>query len=281
MIRRLRAFYFLAYAGVGTYLSYFAPYLRGLGFSGEQIGAVSMVQQLMAVPAALSWGSAGDRLGPSRALRICAIGAALGIAALPLVRTPLQMGILLAIAAAFGPGIVPLVDSTAVETVRTGYARTRLWGSVGFVVSAPAVGLLLTLRGDRPADPLMPLAYVGCVVANALLAQGFPAGAPRHDRPHWREAVALLGERRLLFILAICGVHWAALGPYHLMFGVRVRDLGLSSGITGLATALGVVAEVFALLVFPRLEQRFSLRALLAAAFAATALRWALLWRAE
>ena len=38
MIGRLRWLYFLHYAGVGTFLSYFAPYLRGLGFSGEDPG---------------------------------------------------------------------------------------------------------------------------------------------------------------------------------------------------------------------------------------------------
>ncbi|TMA24108.1 MAG: hypothetical protein E6J88_11655 [Deltaproteobacteria bacterium] len=77
VIGRLRWFYFLVYAGVGTWLSYFAPYLRGLGFSGEDIGAVTMAQQLTSVPAALVWGSIGDRLGaPARALRICAGDAA-------------------------------------------------------------------------------------------------------------------------------------------------------------------------------------------------------------
>ena len=53
MIGRLRWLYFLHYAGVGTFLSYFAPYLRGLGFSGEQIGAVTFAQQAVAAPAAL------------------------------------------------------------------------------------------------------------------------------------------------------------------------------------------------------------------------------------
>jgi MFS transporter, PPP family, 3-phenylpropionic acid transporter len=60
-----------------------------------------------------------------------------------------------------------------------------------------------------------------------------------------------------------------------------VRDLGLSSGVTGAGLALGVLAEVFALLAFPRLLRRFSLRVLFAAAFAATALRWALVARAH
>ena len=286
MIGRLRAFYFLAYAGVGAWLSYFAPYLRGLGFSGEAIGAVTTAQQLIAVPAALVWGAVGDRLSPSRALKVCAAGAALAILALPLARTPLAVGAVLVVAGLFGPGIVPLVDSTTVETVRQQYSRTRLWGSLGFVVSAPLVGLLLSARGDRAADPLMPLAYVACIVANAVIAQGFgsrlptPGSRPPPKTP-LRESGAWSREPRLWFILAICAIHWAALAPYHLMFGVLVRDEGLPSEITGVAMALGVVAEIAALQVFPRLEARFSLRALLGASFAATALRWALLSRAH
>ena len=47
MINRLRWFYFLCYAGVGCWLGYFAPYLRGLGFSGEEIGVLSMLQALV------------------------------------------------------------------------------------------------------------------------------------------------------------------------------------------------------------------------------------------
>jgi PPP family 3-phenylpropionic acid transporter len=282
MIPRLRWFYFLVYAGVGVSLAYFAPYLRGLGFSGEQIGAVSLAQQLVAVPASLAWGAFGDRLGsPLRALRLCAAGAAVTVIGMPFARTPLQMGAVLALASAFAGGIVPLVDSTAVQTLRGGYARTRLFGSVGFGVSAPLLGFLLSWRGERPADLLMPLAYVGCIVVYALLAQTFPSLPAREDRPHWREATALLREPRLLFLLAICALHWSSLGPYHLMFGVRVRDAGLPSSITGIALSLGVIAEVLALAIFPRLERRFSLRTLFAAAFLGTALRWALLSRAE
>lgn len=282
MIWRLRWFYFLAYAGVGAWLSYFAPYLRGLGFSGEAVGAVTTAQQLTAAPASLVWGSIGDRLGsPARALRFCAAGAALTVIALPFARTPLSMGVVLVAMAAFGGGIVPLVDSTTVEAVRGEYARTRLWGSLGFIVSAQAIGFFLAARGERPADPAMPIAYVACIVTYALLAQTFPAVEPRADRPHWRDALSVLRSRPLLFILALCALHWAALSPYHLMFGVLVRDLGLSSRVTGVSTALGVAAEVGALLVFPALEKRFSLRSLFAVSFAATALRWALLARAQ
>jgi PPP family 3-phenylpropionic acid transporter len=127
----------------------------------------------------------------------------------------------------------------------------------------------------------MPLSYLGFVAGYALLAQALPAVEAHADRPHLRDALALLRNPRLLFLLAMCAVHWGACGPYHLMYGVLVRDRGLPSSITGMGLALGVAGEVGALLVFPWLERRIPLRALFAAAFTGTIVRWALLSRAE
>lgn len=286
MIARLRWFYFLYYASVGTFLSYFAPYLRGLGFSGEQIGAVTFAQQVVAAPAALVWGGIADRLGaPSRALSICAPGMLFAVCGLPFARTPAQVGIVLVLSALFSGAVVPLVDSTTVETVRRlpkeSYARTRLWGSIGFVITAQGLGLLLAARGERPADRAMPFAYLGCVAGFALLAQALPAVDAHPERPTFRDALSLLRNPRLLFVLAICAIHWCACAPYHLLFGVLVRDLHLSSSVTGAGLATGVLAEVLALFAFPELLRRFSLRALFAAAFAGSAVRWALVSRAH
>jgi PPP family 3-phenylpropionic acid transporter len=82
-------------------------------------------------------------------------------------------------------------------------------------------------------------------------------------------------------ILLACGVHWAGCAPFHLMYGVFVRDERLPASVTGLGMAVGVGAEVLALLSFPRFERRLADRALFAIAFAATALRWALLSQAR
>jgi PPP family 3-phenylpropionic acid transporter len=86
----------------------------------------------------------------------------------------------------------------------------------------------------------------------------------------------LARHRPLLLFLGACALHWAASAPYHLFFGVLVRDRGLPSHVTGLGMAVGVVAEIAALLLFPRLEGRLSARALLAIAFLGTAARWLL-----
>ena len=60
-----------------------------------------------------------------------------------------------------------------------------------------------------------------------------------------------------------------------------VRDLGLPAQLTGAGMGLGVLAEVGALLAYPSLARRYSLRTLLAIGFGASAVRWLLLSRAQ
>ncbi len=284
---RLRLFYFLYYGTVGTNLPYFAAYLRGLGFTGEQIGTVQMLPSLAAPAVAISWASWADRQGaPARALRRAALVAVSAAALLPFVRSPLAIGAVLLVQALGERAVVPLVDSVSLEWSRarpgTSYAGLRLFGSLGFVVVAILVGTTLAARGDRPGDLLVPTTIALCVAGYALVARTIPA-APSHPgaRPGLGDLARLARDRRLLLFLGACALHWAACAPYHLFFGVLVRDRGLPSDVTGLGMGAGVVAEIGALLLFPRLERRLSLRRLLAIAFLGSALRWVLVSRAE
>jgi MFS transporter, PPP family, 3-phenylpropionic acid transporter len=286
---RLRAFYFLYYGYVGATLGFVAPYLRGLGFSGDQIGAATTVAQLVAAPAALLWGHAADRFAARPAvLRVCAAGALGALSFLPFARTPLAVAAVLAAHSLFAGAVVPLVDSVSVEWAATSpgrsYARTRVFGSIGFVVVAGAAGLLFSARGERAADPLMPWSAVACVAGYAAVAQllrGDPRSADSRAAPSLRGAARLLADPALLLVLASCALHWIALAPYHLMYGVLVRDRGLPSRVTGLGLSVGVLAEVAVLFAFPSLSRRVSLPALLAASCAANAMRWLLVARAQ
>jgi PPP family 3-phenylpropionic acid transporter len=284
---RLRLNYFLYYGAVGSLLPYFAPYLRGLGFSGTQIGLVQMLGPLLAPAAALAWATLADRTGdPARALRLATGLSTLAACFLPLARTPLEVGAVILLQAAGDRAVVPLLDSLTLEHVRAhpeqSYARIRLGGSLGFAAMALAVGAMLALRGDQPGDRLVPFMVLGLVAANALVARGLPAGRPPDGpRPGWAELRALLSERALRGLLLACAVHWLACAPFHLFFGLLVRERGLPSAVTGLGMGAGVAAEVAALLWFPRLAGRFRLSSMLAVAFAGSAVRWALLARAE
>ncbi|MBK9516479.1 MAG: MFS transporter [Anaeromyxobacter sp.] len=284
---RLRLLYFLYYGAVGSLLPYLAPYLRGLGFSGTEIGAVQLVGPLVGPVAGLAWAAAADRSGqPGRTLGRATALAFLAAALLPFARTPLQVGAVLLLTALGDRAVVPLLDSLTLEQVRLQpgltYARVRLGGSLGFAALALLLGGVLAARGDRTADPLVPVTVAVLVGGYALAARGLPAAGPRAwPRPGWPEVRALLSDRRLMGLLAACALHWLACAPFHLFFGLLVRERGLPSVVTGLGMGAGVAAEVAALLWFPRLEGRFRLRTLLAVAFAGSALRWFALARAE
>ncbi len=280
---RLRLFYFLYYGSVGAALPFFAAYLRGLGFSGEEIGSVQMVGPLVAAPAALAWATVADRLGsPARALRVATVWAVAAALFLPFVRTPLGVGAVLLLLALADRSVVPLVDSVSMELVaadrRLSYARIRLFGSLGYIAVALLLGLLLSGRGNRPADRLVPAAFVACVAGYALLARRLPTLPAGGERPRLADLRALLLDRRLLGLLLAAAVHWGATAPFHIFLGVYVRDLGQPAWVTGLAMSVGVGAEILALLAFPRFE-RHSTRALYAVSFGVSALRWLLCWQ--
>jgi PPP family 3-phenylpropionic acid transporter len=284
--RRLRLLYFLYYANVGTSLPYFAIYLRGLGFDGDAIGTVQMIPSLLSPLVALGWAGFADRRGaPTKALRRAALVAAAAALLLPFARAPLAVAGVVAAIALGGSALVPLLDANTLEWARArpalAYARVRLFGSIGFSALALAAGAALASRGDRAGDALVPAVMALSLGGFAAVALTLPA-APAHPdaRPGPGGLRSLLRSPALAVLLGACAVHWMACAPYHLFFGVLVRDRGLPSGIAGVAMTAGVAAEILALLAFPRLERRASLRTLLAAAFLGSALRWLLTARA-
>src|SRR5512142_2808019 len=199
---RLRTFYFLYYGAVGANLPYFAAYLRGLGFSGEQIGTVLMMGPMMAAPVALAWAAAADRMGaPSRALAAASLWSVCAASFLPVARTPATLAAVILAQSLAERAVVPLVDSVALEWTRahpeTSYARIRLFGSLGFIALAQGLGLLLAARGDRAGDALVPATVLACVAGYALAARRLPAPRPSESRPRARQALALLRDRRL------------------------------------------------------------------------------------
>ncbi|HEY2901746.1 MAG TPA: MFS transporter [Polyangia bacterium] len=278
---RLRAFYLLYYGGIGISIPFFAPYLRGLGFSGRQIGTVQMIGALTAAPTGIIWAMVADRTrAPIQALKLATISALAAACILPWVRTPVAMAAVLMLQGLAIPAITPLVDGLAVEATHGaagGYARLRLFGSLGYVIAALAMGALLTARGDRPADALVPLGLLGCAVGYAATARRFSSSPAVAAAPRRHDLLALLRNRTLLWVLAAGTLHTICTIPYYQLYGVLVRERGFPAAVTGTGSTVGVIAEIAVLLLFPRVERRFSLSALLAMAFFAGTIRWSLL----
>jgi PPP family 3-phenylpropionic acid transporter len=285
LARRLRLFYFSYFVAVGIYYPFLVPHLRSIGLGGSEIGTAQMASSVAAIPASFLWGALADRLqAPARALQWATRAAFVAACALVFARTPMTVAILLFALGLAAPAIIPLVDTVAVDSLHTrpgaSYARLRLFGSLGFIVSAQGFGLFLALIGESAQSHVMPFGYAAALFVAALGASAIPSHRlePR-PKPHFGDARLLLHDRRLAVFLVAGAVHAATTATYQL-YGTLVHDRGLSPAVTGAGMAFGVVVEVLVLFFFPVLERRLSIATLLGFAFAGSALRWWLVSRA-
>jgi PPP family 3-phenylpropionic acid transporter len=272
----IEVFYFCHYLAVGVYMTFLPAYFRGLGLSGRQLSTVFTVTPLFALVIPLAWAYLADRTRRhDRVIQIVAGGAFLAFVPLLFARRfPAILGGWAGYAL-FTVALGGLADAFAVARVRAGavYGRLRVWGSVGYVVAAVGVGGLLTARGGA-VDGMAPLAMwlaLGCAFAAALSLRG-PGESTVHLR--LRNVRTLLADRSLQLTLIVAALHWACLSPYHLYFGVYLRDLGLTPLSWALAHAAGVVAEVVVLMGYHRLQGWFSAATLLSAVFLVSMGRW-------
>lgn len=270
----LAGFYFLLFGVVGITLPFLPAYLKSLSLSATEVGVLLALNPLMSLFAPPLWGHLADRTGQSgRILTVLALGALAGLAPIVAVdRFPALAATLMAYAF-FSSAFTPLVDSLTLERVaRMGgsYAHLRLFGSLGFVLSSFAFGLLVP-RVDR-TTVLVPVALLA-----ALFLWSFTLRARATPGPglHPLAGLRLLKHRDIRWLLAATGLHWLACAPGNGVFAIHVLALGLSPAVVGLSAGLGVLAEVAVMFLYPRVAERISPRHLLSLAFAASALRWA------
>jgi PPP family 3-phenylpropionic acid transporter len=274
----IEAVYFFLFQSVAINMAYMPAHMRALGLAGRQISTVLAVAPLMSLAVPLGWAWLADRSHRhDRVLRLVAAGACLGFT--PVLFARGFRGVLAGYLgyAVCAVGIGGLTDALAVARVRQGavYGRLRLWGSIGFVASSLVGGAALAGDSDARLASIVPplamwLALVGTFGATLLIR----GSGEEAVRPRAEDVRALLRDDRFRLVLVAGALHWVCMSPYNVFFGIFLRELGLPPIAWGSSFSVGVLAEMLVLLWFHRLEARFSLHSLLAAAFLASAVRW-------
>lgn len=158
---RLRLVYFLYFSAAGTALPFLADYLKGRGFTGNQVGNVQMAPAVVALFAGVSWARVAERLrDPVRVVGWITTWAAFCAVLLPFASTPWTVGLVMVGMAVGDRALIPLLDSLSVGYVRkhpgASYSRLRMFGSIGFALLATVLGKVLDLRGRIPGDMVVP-----------------------------------------------------------------------------------------------------------------------------
>ncbi len=248
----LSLFYLTSFAVLGVYLPYFNLYLALGGFTGLQIGVVSMLLPLLGSLVPPFGGLLADRLGRRRGLVVAS--SAMGLAAfafVPLTRSFPALAAAVAAYAALRAPALPLIEATPTAVSEAGgpaYGRMRAWGSLAFIVMAFLAGPVVAARGARAALELMIL----LLALNVLSALALPPEKKR-TRPTGPQPGLgrLVKNPAVLLSLLACLLSQAAHGPYYVFYSIHLERSGYPPEAIGALWGIAVACEIVAMLLMP------------------------------
>jgi len=274
---RLSGFYLFYFASLGALVPYWSLYLKSLGFSVTEIGQLVAILMATKIVAPNVWGWIADHTG--QRMLIVRIASLLAAAAFAGVFLGSGYGWLVAVMIVFSffwNASLPQFEATTMSHLGSDtwrYSSIRLWGSVGFIITAAGLGPLLDTYGAG----MLPAVVLGLFIAIWFSSLAVPESAAGHLPLDQEPLRKVLGRPLVIALLAVCFLMQASHGPYYAFFTLYLEDFGYSRSLIGQLWGLGVIAEIGVFMLMPRLLPRFGARRLLLAAVGLTVLRWLLI----
>lgn len=276
----LSIYFFAVHCALGAVLPLMTLALAARGLRPSQYGLLMMLIPLSRVLTPPLWGALADRfLGTSRLMGAGAAVCALAMLGLASLQNLWALSVAFVGWALFSAPLVSLAVATAHHELgperSARFAYIRVWGSVGFAASAMGLGWLGTDQALQ--RPFWVAAGALCV---ASLCGTLAPSAPASERPVWREVGRIWRQPRAALLWLGTMVYYLAHGIFDVYFGpVAVAVEGVDQDDVSLMWALGVVVEVFVVLMAPRLLAWLRADALLVAGALLATLRW--LWLSQ
>jgi len=273
---RLSGFYLFYFASLGALLPYWGLYLDHLGFSVTEIGQLMAILMATKIVAPNIWGWIADHTGHRMAIiRIGALLAATTFAGIYVADDFWWLALVIAIFSFFWNAALPQFEATTMNHLGDDlhrYSGIRLWGSIGFIISAAGLGGVLAGNGITQL-PVILLTLFALIWVSSLTVPESAAGHLPLDQQPLRK---VLGRPVVVTLLLVCFLVQASHGPYYAFFTIYMERFGYSTAVIGQLWALGVFAEIAVFLLIPVLLPRYGTHRLLAIAVALTTLRWIL-----
>ncbi|HBX24305.1 MAG TPA: MFS transporter [Desulfotomaculum sp.] len=269
---KLLSFFYLA--SIGIILPFLPLLFQSRGLTNGQIGMLMAIGPLVSMLVQSPWGYLSDRLRTVKKVVMFQIMMAF---LLSFLLFSLDSFYLLLPAAflffAFAWPPLPLIDCLTLAIAREkggSFGSYRLWGSLGFAVTALVAGSVLAVVGIERVDRI----YQGLLLL-ALLFAALAQDAPQAAQPVGFDQLKKLVTRKevLLFLLLIALLNTTNKVNDAFM-GIFMRGIGGSEADVGLAWTIGPLSEVPVFAFSFLFLVRFNELTLLALAAAIYSLRW-------
>jgi MFS transporter, PPP family, 3-phenylpropionic acid transporter len=259
----IRAYFFLWIGAGGFLFPFITLFYNQQGLSGTEIGLLGTVGWGIGLIAAPLWGRWADNaVRPRRLLQISLIGTALFIMLLSQQKVFLWMAFFIALDAIISAGSEPLSTTQALAIVqdqKSGFGSVRLWGSLGWALSAPLCGWLIERTG-------LITTFTGYALANLASAAvlAFIVIEPRKklDTDPPRPPIGnitrqLLRDRSMVGLALALSVVWLAGFGQNQFEYIYLEQLGASESLIGIASMISAVIELGGMLLADRWVRKF------------------------
>jgi PPP family 3-phenylpropionic acid transporter len=262
----LRALQFSIYGMPALLVTYIPLYFADLGFSKLQIGTIYALGPVMGIVSNLLLGTIADKARNLRLMLALLFAAQIAIfLALAPQRQYAAVAALMAAFYFFQTPVVPMTDAVtmlAAERLRRSFPSMRVFGSIGFAVSAVLFGFVIGEAGTSW------VIVAGCLVAGAALLivpllADFQAELRTFD---FGELWSLLRRGNTLLFFGLIGLVSVAHRMNEGFLSVRMREIAGGSDLVGVLWVASSLSEIPTLFLLVRYGNRLKELPLLAAA---------------
>lgn len=255
-------------------MPYWGLYLRELGYSPADIGQLMAILLATRVVAPNFWGYVADRTG--KRLQMVRFGAFmmmffwLGIF---FTKNFWPLAFVLLGYSFFQNAILAQFEAVTIAHLgaqRELYSKVRLWGSVGFMVTGAALGMLF----DHVSMSWLPLCLMVCALVIWLSSLRVPDVATLTRAQTQENFWAILRRPSVLAFLSAHFLLQLSHAPYYSFYSIYLEQHGYSHGAIGWLWTLAVFAEVLAFTQMHRWLPRFGERNIMLASLLLAAMRW-------
>ncbi len=274
---RLSAFYLFYFAALGTLAPYWGLYLKSLNFDAVAIG------QLMAIPMAtkflapMVWGWLGDRLGHRMLIvRFGTFLTAIMFISVFWLYGFWELGLAMMLFSFFWNAVLPQFEVVTLRYLGDRvpeYARIRVWGSVGFIVTVVIVGIWVDQRGPAVILSVLLGIYLLLWISSMLVKDPDPEPHPAAQP----SILSILKLPAVIAFFAVCFMMQLGHGGYYAFYSIYMESVGYSKTVIGQLWALGVVSEVIVFLFMHRLLKIWGARKVLMISLFLAVVRWLLI----
>ncbi len=244
-----------------------------MGLSGSQVGLLLGISPLLTLFASPFWTGLADARQRHRVVLTITLVAAVAI--MSMVPAITNFGLLLVaiiLFSFFSAPIMSLVDSATLSSLgnqREMYGRIRLWGTIGWGLSAAMLGMIFQRYGLRWMFWSYAIFMALILIPNTRVK--YPSVAS--ETPFWSGVRSLLVNRRWVLFLVMIFVAAIGMAAHTNYMSILMDEIGGSKTLIGIAFMISTVFELPVMFFSYILLRKLNTKGVLILAIVITGLR--------